>query len=219
MRVKKQSSFIGQWNRLVEGAVNMGTGRTLLMASMFALLLGFLFYMLVLGPLEEVKVAARLELQTLEKQNTDARHIRETKQAFLTDFRQALDFYEAAREQLPEDQEVSTALGTIRDMAAQDGVKVISFEANKIEAKTKVAGKLYAQHVPATISGSHAAVTKFLVNLSRYDRIVHIKKFDFKSIKRQETLDMQLATFSLPSPDELPPVPNELKKSETAKLD
>jgi Tfp pilus assembly protein PilO len=219
MRLRRKQGFlINTWLRMIEHASNVGPIRTAITSSLLAIVFAVVIYMLMLSPLEELKKTETQELQTIEKNNVEANRIRETKEGFLEDFKHAVAFYEAARQQLPEDQEVSSALAEIRDMAVNDGVKIISFEASKPEGKTKVDGKVYAQHVPAVVSGTHSAVTKFLVKLSKYNRIVHINKFEFKSIKKKETLEMQLSTFSVPSPDELPPIPNEIKTVEAVKL-
>jgi Tfp pilus assembly protein PilO len=174
------------------------------------LLIGYLAFNQVIVPAAAEMREKKRALAAARAQNETARKIEATFPAFIGEFKQAWSDYQSASQLLPEEVEVSGVLGAVQKIAAREGVKVTRFDAVKEGGKSRVADKLQERAVSAQIVGTHGAVTRFLAQVASYPRIIHVREFSITSLKDGESVDLVIAAYYAPPPDDLPPLPKQV---------
>lgn len=80
-------------------------------------------------------------------------------------------------------------------------------------AQQAPSNKLFEVTVRAQVTGDHKAVAKFLAALASDDRIILVKTLAINSSDgREETLDLELATYYAPPPESLAAIPERVKE-------
>ncbi len=194
--------------RLVKRAINAGPVITFAIAAGLCGLAGYWAYGTFLTPQTEENAKSAARVSALKRENTANLAVQRTKPQFIAEFRQLLDHHDNARQLLPEEVEVSNVLAAVQQMAAKNGVRITRFNSTTAGAKSSAADYLYERAVPTTVIGGHGAVVRFLIDLARYPRVIHVRDLAITSLKKTESVDFTLVTFY--SPPSLPPVPAEL---------
>ncbi|MGH9929800.1 MAG: hypothetical protein ACREA9_11320, partial [Pyrinomonadaceae bacterium] len=112
-RKKNKSSASKLATKLRDRALQAGTTKLLVFASLLSLALGALVYYQYVTPQAAANDALRESLANKRKQNAIARMVQETKPQFLDQFRRLISNYTPARELLPSEAEVSNVLDAI----------------------------------------------------------------------------------------------------------
>jgi Tfp pilus assembly protein PilO len=242
-RKKKKSSVNTLATKLRDRALQAGTSKLLIFASLLSLALGALIYYQYITPQAAANDALREALANKRKQNAIARMVQETKPQFLDQFRRLISNYTTARELLPSETEVSNVLDAIQQMARTNQVRVTMFDASKPGAKsTTPTGQTTApaattattnaqpaqpqislneRVMPAQIQGTHANVARFLSAVAKYPRIIYVRDFSITSLNSAESVNLTLVTYDAPTSGILPPIPAELREefqNQTAQL-
>ena len=207
---KKPGRLVAPCNSLLRGAEKIGLFKATLVAYAVALLIGYLAFRQLIAPAAAEMREKKSAIAGLRAQNEAARKVEATFPAFVAEFKQAWGDYHAASQLLPEEVEVSGVLGAVQQIAAREGVKVTRFDAVKEGGKSPVADKLQERVVSAQIIGTHRAVTRFLAQVASYPRIIHVREFSITSLKDGESVDLVIAAYYAPPPDDLPPLPKEV---------
>lgn len=206
---KVKSNELAQFGqRIVRRAIIAGPVVTLAIAAGLASLIGYWAYGAWLTPLTEGNAVRAARLAALKQENSAAAAVQQTKPQFIAEFARLLEKHDNARRLLPEEVEVSNVLAAVQQMAAKNGVRLTRFNSTGPGAKSPVADRLYERAVPTTVVGPHGAVVRFLIDVARYPRVIHVRDMAITSLKKTESVDFTLVTFY--SPPSLPPVPAEL---------
>lgn len=209
VKSKPASSSITRFgDSVLKRAITAGPFVTLAISAALSGLFCYWAYQTFVSPNADDVKAAQAKLATLQSENNANEEIGRTKPQFLAEFRRALEKYDEARTLLPEEVEVSNVLAAVQQMAAQNGVRVTRFNSTTPGLKSAAADRLYERAVPTTVVGNHAAIARFMADVARYSRIIHLRDLAITSLKRNESADFTLVTFY--SPPSLPPVPAEL---------
>lgn len=194
--------------RVVKRAIGAGPIFTLAIATGLSGLIAYWSYGAFLTPLAAENTKRATRLRTLVGENSADLAVRQTKPQFIAEFRRLLEKHDHARQLLPEEVEVSNVLAAVQQMAARNGVRLTRFNSTSPGVKSSAADSLYERAVPTTVVGAHGAVVRFLADVARYPRVIHVRDIAITSLKKTESVDFTLVTFY--SPPSLPPVPAEL---------
>lgn len=211
--IKKPGRLAAFCNSLIARAERAGFFKATLAASTVALIIGYLAFEQLIGPLAAEMREKKRSLAISRAQNEAARKIEAAFPTFVAEFKQAWSDYQTATQLLPEEVEVSGVLGAIQKIAAREGVKVTRFDAVKEGGKSPVADKLQERVVSAQVVGVHPAVTRFLAQVAAYPRIIHVREFSITSLKNGESVDLVIAAYYAPPPGDLPPLPQEIHRT------
>ncbi|MEJ7617698.1 MAG: type 4a pilus biogenesis protein PilO [Pyrinomonadaceae bacterium] len=208
----KSKATIGEftihWRRLGKRAVSAGPALTLVIALVLSGLIAYWLSGAFLTTLSAENANRAARLRTLERDHNADLAVRQTKQQFIAEFRRLLEKHDHARQLLPEEVEVSNVLAAVQRLAAANKVRLTRFNSTSPGAKSAAADSLYERVVPTTVVGAHGAVVRFLADVARYPRIIHVRDIAITSLRKTESVDFTLVTFY--SPPGFPPVPAEL---------
>lgn len=139
---KISSEKFGTFGRLASGlvtrAANLGWQKTVLFSSLLALAVGALLYWTYLLPTNEVMDNLRRDNAGLNKQIAIAQTVKQTRPAFIEEYRRGKTIYVAARDLLPNNTELSKVMGVIQDIARRNNVRITLFDASTPNVKSAI---------------------------------------------------------------------------------
>jgi type IV pilus assembly protein PilO len=142
------------------------------------LLTGFLaLWFTLLGPLNERKISASTEMESLSDELERLKGVREDILKMRSQADQLRVKMERARRELPDRREIPGLLSAISERAKDAGLEVRLFQ-----TREEVLGEFYAEvPVQLVVQGSFHEVAGFFDEVTRLDRIVTVSELSMKS--------------------------------------
>jgi Tfp pilus assembly protein PilO len=169
-------------------------------------------YTMFVEPVKAENQSAAEANQRLHDENEKNRTVEKTHDAFQAEFKRDVINYRTARQLLPNNIEVTNVLGQVQVAAVQSGGTLTGFDAiTKTDVKSPAADKLYEREVPAVYVGTYPQAIQFFRAVARLPRIVQIRDFALTSLRQKVSVSFKLIVYYAPPPNELPPLPPELK--------
>jgi Tfp pilus assembly protein PilO len=134
---------------VVTKAANAGWQKTALFSCLIALTFGFLIYWQYLLPMDAVRESLRKENEGLNKQIAIAQMVKQTRPAFIEEYRKAKNIYIDARDLLPNNTELSKVMAAIQDIARRNNVRITLFDASTPNVKSSLGNATVPQQPPA----------------------------------------------------------------------
>jgi Tfp pilus assembly protein PilO len=239
---KKHSAAKAQVAMAFDGIAERPRVLQLLIAVLLSCALFYVCYAYPLDWAASDRDAARAEAEALKKKNDEAETIRADEDSFIEEFAKLYRISLDTQTLLPPSKDISKMFESVEQRAKSLGLRSTRFSSAQPGApipftsatpNTKQDGspaaadqggaaaaqpqqpsnKLFEVTVRAQVTGDHKAVAKFLASLAGDERIILVKTLAINgSDGREETLDLELATYYAPPPESLAAIPDRVKE-------
>lgn len=233
-----RTQLAGAFNNLSERPLAVQLGIGLLLAC--AVFYGAYSYPLAWASAERDDL--RTEVEAQQKKNDEAEKIRGDEETFIQEFAKLYRISQDTQTLLPPSKDISKMFESVELRAKSLGLRSTRFssaqpgapipftsatpnqqgdkagaakaeQAEGAPAAPAPSNKLFEVTVRAQVTGDHKAIAQFLASLAGDERIIIVKTLAINSSDgREETLDLELATYYAPPPESLAAIPDRVKE-------